>query len=296
VVPNRDPLSPAPTGGGNYCNQTGGPGQCNTLVGTTDGSITHHGISLNGGGANGTVGETLWLIPDCQHNIPGTCQFRGSGLQPQANYYSGANSVKNNHPPSLLYVPGQVGTPVIAVPSCTQGDPYEEAIEGCDQSTNYQCGVQDANAVDLSRNPGAGGATTNGVQCLTRQTDISNLTTASGQDYLNNFGAPNSYPFQILAGSSTPLTGLAGAPISASNSIVSLPIYDDGKNVSNNQGQTSVTFVGFLQVFINAVDQYGNVNVTVLNVAGCGNGQGPDTVAAGVLGSSPVPIRLITPP
>jgi len=296
VVPNRDPLSPAPTGGGNYCNQTGGPGQCNTLVGTTDGSITHHGISLNGGGANGTVGETLWLIPDCQHNIPGMCQFRGSGLQPQANYYSGANSVKNNHPPSLLYVPGQVGTPVIAVPSCTQGDPYEEAIEGCDQSTNYQCGVQDANAVDLSRNPGAGGATTNGVQCLTRQTDISNLTTASGQDYLNNFGAPNSYPFQILAGSSTPLTGLAGAPISASNSIVSLPIYDDGKNVSNNQGQTSVTFVGFLQVFINAVDQYGNVNVTVLNVAGCGNGQGPDTVAAGVLGSSPVPIRLITPP
>lgn len=264
----------------------------------TNGSISQPGISLNGGGANGTVGETFWLIPDCQHNIPGTCQFRGSNLQPQANYYSGANSVKNNPPPSLLYVPGQVGTPVIAVPSCAVGDTFEEAIGGCDQSTNYQCGVQNVNVVDLSINPGAGGATSAGVQCLTRQTDVGNLTSSSGQDYLNTFGAPTTFPFQILAGSSSPLTVSTGAPISASNSIVSLPIYDDSvpNAIHNNQGQTNVTFVGFLQVFINAVDQYGNVNVTVLNVAGCGNGKGPNSITAGALGSSPVPIRLITPP
>jgi hypothetical protein len=53
--------------------------------------------------------------------------------------------------------------------------------------------------------------------------------------------------------------------------------------------------VGFLQVFINAVDQYGNVDVTVLNVAGCSNGTG-DRVGSPVTGSSPVPVRLITPP
>jgi hypothetical protein len=62
-------------------------------------------------------------------------------------------------------------------------------------------------------------------------------------------------------------------------------------------GTTKVTIVGFLQVFINQVDQWGNVSVTVLNVAGCSNGNGPDSVSGtAVTGSSPVPIRLITPP
>ena len=51
---------------------------------------------------------------------------------------------------------------------------------------------------------------------------------------------------------------------------------------------TPVTFVGFLQVFINAVDQFGNVSVTVLNVAGCGNGSG-DPVGTAVTANSPSP-------
>ncbi len=288
VIPNRDPLNPGP-GGGGYCTGNG----CQTLVGASDGSITHPGISTNGSGASGTVGETFWLVPDCQHNVPGTCRLRGGGQQPEANYNSGASSVKP--PPNLMYVPGQVTTQVSGVPSCTTGVPYEEAIEGCDQSTNYQCGVQNANGVDLNINPGAGGATTNGVQCLTRQTDVTDNTNPSGQDYLNPSASP-AYPFQILAGSSTPLTGLAGNPISSSNSVVSLPIYDSTVNINNNQGQTSVTFVGFLQVFINSVDQYGNVNITVLNVAGCSNGNGTEPVGTGpALGSSPVPVRLISP-
>jgi hypothetical protein len=56
-----------------------------------------------------------------------------------------------------------------------------------------------------------------------------------------------------------------------------------------------VAIVGFLQVFINSVDQWGNVDVTVLNVAGCSNGGG-QPVGRAVTGSSPVPVRLITPP
>jgi len=50
--------------------------------------------------------------------------------------------------------------------------------------------------------------------------------------------------------------------------------------------------VGFLQVFINRIDTYGNLNVTVMNVAGCGDAATNQPVA----GTSPVPIRLITPP
>jgi hypothetical protein len=150
----------------------------------------------------------------------------------------------------------------------------------------------------MSLNPDTSGDTTNGVKCLTHQTDETDTTEPTGQDYLNTYAAPGSYPFQILAGTSNPLgPSLAGSPISSSNSIATLPIYDNspGTPQINNTGTTTdVTFVGFLQVFINAVDQYGNVNVTVLNVAGCGNGTTPLNFP--VTGSSPVPIRLVTPP
>lgn len=288
VVPNLDPLNP-----NSSCTTN-----CHPFVSTSDGSINHPGISLNGGPApnNGVIGETFWLMPDCSERYPNTCNFHDRGtVQPQANYQNGLGYLQN--PPNLLYVPGQVGTPVIAIPSCTSGDPYEEAIEGCDQATNYSCGVpNNGNVADLTRNPAE--TTSAGVQCLTHQGDLGNWTESSGQDYFNSFGAPSSYPFQIYAGSSSPLVAsaslAAGSQITVSPSIVSLPIYDNTINLNENT-TNNVTFVGFLQVFINAADNNGNVNVTVLNVAGCSNG-GSTPVGGPVIDNSPVPVRLITPP
>ena len=177
---------------------------------------------------------------------------------------------------------------------------YEQAIAGCDQATPYQCGVPNGNYVDLSENPGLHtGDTMNGVECLINQADPNPNDQPSGQDTLSPYAAPSSYPFQILAGSSNPLLpeGLAsGAPITTSSSVVSLPIYDDqNANIRNDGGVHAVTVIGFLQVFINSTDQYGNVSVTVLNVTGCSNGGGGN-VGTPVTGSSPVPVRLITPP
>lgn len=282
VVPNRDPLSPGPSRGA-YCDQVGGPGRCQPVVSRADGSITHPGISLNGTNTNGVIGERFWLVPDCQ--------FSGSSCGLRDNPAL-ANHVETTHiqdPANLEYLPGLVGTPVTAVPSCAGGSStYQQAIAGCDQSTNYQCGVQDQNIVDLSENPAFSGDTSDGAKCLIREGDPTDPQ-PDGQDTF----VLTSYPFQILAGSSSPLSGLAGQPISSSNSIASLPIYDDTKSL-NGSGTTSVTFVGFLQVFINSVDQYGNIDVTILNVAGCGNGS--TTPGNPVTGSSPVPIRLITPP
>jgi hypothetical protein len=291
IIPNLDPLSPQPVANKNpppatlYCSENGPPA-CNPLVDLTTGSIQNPGVSTGGSGANGVIGETFWLVLDCTHNKQASCTLRGAAIQPKANYNSGATSVEL--PPNVLYAPGQVGTTVTAIPGCTQGDAYEEAIEGCDAPTNYQCGAQLANAVDLSRNPDTSGATTNGVQCLTAQGN------GSGQDTINT----GSYPFQIQAGDQNPLvtSGLLsqGNTITSSNSIVSLPIYDNGAVTIASGTTKPVTFVGFLQVFINSADQYGNVNVTVLNVAGCGNGNNP--TLGPVSGSSPVPVRLITPP
>lgn len=290
VVPNLDPWNPAPGRGPSYC----APGTCQPLVNTTDGSIVHPGISLNGTATNGVIGETLWLELDC-HRRGSSCSLES---QPQANSPAGGHSQPN---PNLLYVPGQVGNTVTGIPACAVTE-YEQAIAGCDAPTNYQCGVQNANVIDLTQNPEGSGDAANGVQCLIQQSDTANTISSSGQDYFGNgsgvasFGAPGSYPFQILAGSDTPLgtAGLKNAAVSSSPSIVSLPIYDQTAGSLVSDRTNTVTFVGFLQVFINAVDQNGNINVTVLNVAGCGNGGSTPNPA--VYGSSPVPVRLVTPP
>jgi Putative Flp pilus-assembly TadE/G-like len=284
VVPNQDPRNL------DGCTGQQAAGTCTKFVDPATGAIQHQGMSLNGTGTTGTVGETFWLEPDCGNGSPGFCRLHTAGtLQPEANYPTGTHP-----PPNLLYVPGQVTTTPVAVPSCTTGDQFEEAIEGCDQPTNYSCGVAAAgNEVDLTINPKI--PTRDGVSCLIRQGNVADTTTPSGQDYLSSapLGTPTAYPYQMLAGSANP-NGIHDVPITMSSSIVSLPIYDNTVAVTSNL-KTAVTFVGFLQVFINAVDQNGNINVTVLNVAGCSNGSG-DPVGTAQIGNSPVPVRLITPP
>ena len=300
IVPNHDPWTLG-SQSGPYCDQTGQKA-CNPIVKTADGTIANPGISLNGGNSQGIIGETFWLNADC-HYFGANCRMRSA---PQANFVPTAGSPHVELPPSLQYVPGQVLNSGAAVPSCGSSSTWETAVSGCDQSTLYQCGVQSSstaspNMVDLTENPALSGDTTNGVQCLIHEGDPA-ASQPAGQDALNPYSAPSSYPFQILAGASNPLlsTGLAkDTPITSSPSIVSLPIYDDSLGNINSNGTTPVTIIGFLQVFINAVDSFGNVNVTVLNVAGCSNGAGGNTYNVGtnaVTGTSPVPTRIVTPP
>ena len=286
VVPNLDPRDPAHPG----CTTN-----CVGFVDRLSGAIQRPGISLNGTGATGVIGETFWLPLDCKHGNPNYCDIVVQPTMNGANYTDPAGSM--HAPPNLLGLPGQVGTPVTAVASCSGGDDYGDAVAGCDSSANYQCGVPNANAVDLTKhNPGVN-RITDSVECLIHQTDATNLTTSSGQDYLSEtpLGQPPSYPFQIFAGSSNPMGASPDTPVMSSASIVTMPIYDQigTPNIPTN-AITNLTFIGFLQVFVNAVDVNGNRLVTVLNVSGCGNGTNP--TGNPITGTSPVPTRLITPP
>jgi len=298
IVPNLDPLHTAGCTTG-----------CTPFVDLATGSIKTQGVYTSGG----VIGERFWLVPDCGTVAP--CALLGPPPpQPQANV---SQTIDPNAPPptqaNLEYLPGQASFTPIAVPSdvspaCTAvasaANNYAPSIAGCDQSTQYQCGVQGANTVDLSENPGIPGMsdTTNGVQCLIHQTTNS-LTFLSGQDALlptgGNVGSqPPNYPFQIQVGTSNPLINAtpnpvpSGGVITSSNNIVSLPIYDSTQTINNNGSTTNVTIVGFLQVFVNVADANGNAYVTVLNVSGCGNAATSGTY---VTGTSPVPVRLITP-
>jgi Flp pilus assembly protein TadG len=276
MVPNLDPLNSA------HCT-TG----CTGFVDSVSGQIKKPGISLNGGNAGGVIGEQFYLSPDCS-GFGSSCTLQTA---PQANY-THTPTIPSNDLPNLLYVPGQALNASVAVPSAASGgDLYEQAIAGCDQTTQYQCGTLNANTVDLTaENPAASGDTTNGVTALIGENNPSS-NQPDGQDYLNAYASPSSYPFQILAGGSNPYLS-AGSAVSGSSSIVTVPIYYyTGSSTQIGPATTPVTIVGFLQVFINAVDLYGNVNVTVLNVSGCGNGT--NTTGTAVTGSSPVPIRLV---
>jgi hypothetical protein len=303
MVPNLDPLHPS------TCTSN-----CTNFVDPGTGSIKSPGTFGNGG----VIGERFWLVPDCAGSAaPCALMFPLPPPlfpQPQANVPPSTDPNAPTTDANLEYLPGQAAFVPVAIPSdgstaCTtvadSANNYAPAIAGCDQTTVYRCGVQGANTVDLSENPvggDVGGDTTNGVQCLIRESTAS-ANQLYGQDALEpagvgavNGAAPPYYPFQIQLGTTNPLTGVSGVPstISSSNNIVSLPIYD-----STNQNQvwtstTTVTVVGFLQVFINVVDGKGNVYVTVMNVSGCGNAvlgtQAPLT------GTSPVPVRLIALP
>src|ERR1700686_620341 len=296
MVPNLDPLNP-----NSACTTN-----CNPFVGASDGHIVNPGISVGGGNANGVSGERFLLIPDCQRRPTTSCLPRTAGIL--ANHNTNGSYIPTL--PNLEYLPGQTSNSSVAVPSAASaGSLYEQAIAGCDRTTIYYCGVPSAspvgsgpNMVDLGENPWSTGDTTDGVMALINEGNANpNGGQPTGQDFFNlaatPYGSPSAYPFKIFPGSSNPL-GLAGAsPITVSKSIVSVPIFDQASNLFTTAvpNPNAVTIVGFLQVFINSVDQYGNVDVVVLNVAGCGNGT-KTTSSNPATGSSPVPIRLITPP
>lgn len=269
IVPNLDPDNPAGCGAGT----------CLPFV-KSDGTIQDPGIIVNGVGT-GVIGEQFNLVPDC--NSTGKCNPLIQN-PPQANY-GGAS------PPTLQYLAG-VSSTALAVPSCATTDSYQEALAGCDQSTVYHCGVSsaslgvNANRVDFNENPGPATSDTSiAAQCLIQQ--------VKGNDTLFT----NVYPYQIVAGAGNPLS-VSGSPVTTSNSILTIPIYDGNGTIAlvpNGFDEAPVTIVGFLQVFIK-VDPVvnGSLDVTVLNVAGCGTGVANGTTA--LAGTSPVPVRLITPP
>lgn len=285
LIPNLNPISPPSSA---VCTNN-----CQKFIDNVTGAIQYPGIQTSGGSTTGVIGETFNLIADCAYS-PGSCI---SGGAPYV-YPPTANVVPLAEQPNLSYLPGLVSyvIPSPAAPSCSVGSSgaspyYQQAVAGCDQNTVYQCGVQyssapNPNQVDLSENPsGPTGDSATAAQCLI------NGGTGVGQDTLATTGGMAQIPYQFTAGSAN-VYGVSHSLISSSNSIVSLPIFDQTMGPLPANG--AVTIIGFLQVFINSVDAFGSVNVTVLNVAGCGDQATSSTQV--VSGTSPVPVRLITPP
>jgi hypothetical protein len=94
-----------------------------------------------------------------------------------------------------------------------------------------------------------------------------------------------------------------GNLVTTSSSIVTIPIIDNTPANFQVGSPYGVIVVGFLQAFINEVhggnpNHRGDISVTLLNIAGCSNNSTNNgvTPVIGDSGTSPVPVRLITPP
>jgi hypothetical protein len=271
VDPNRVPLPPTP------------------FVNTATGAIESN-----------VIGETLNLTADCVSPGPG-CTLLSPGNPPGIGP---ANSYSPSYP-QVEYVPGLVTPPSSPNPNvcsstCTGTTNYELSIECADVSTSYRvlsCGGGATSAQwDNTVYPGGlTGLSALGAECLI---NASSHGLNKGQDLLDPTPWPDN-PMKITAQS-----GLQdGNFVTTSSSIVTIPIIDNTPANFQVGSPYGVTVVGFIQAFINEVrggnpTHQGDINVTVLNIAGCSNGStniGVTPVVGGS-GSSPIPVRLITPP
>ena len=84
--------------------------------------------------------------------------------------------------------------------------------------------------------------------------------------------------------------------MSTSSSIVTIPIIDVDTPGAFNVPAGAVTIVGFLQAFVEQIDINNNIQIKVMNVLGCSQTPTAAPTVVGGNSSSPIPIRLITPP
>jgi Flp pilus assembly protein TadG len=213
--------------------------------------------------------------PGIQVNGAGTGVIGESFLLSNACTRADCDNMNGSKPPMGTYIPAYVTSNASAYPTCADDSIYQTAIGGCDQSTVYACGTVGGAQADLTINPRAD--TVAAARCLIRQ---------PGQDSLDT----TKFPYQIQAGTANPF--ISSGVVTSSTSVATVPIYDGALLLPPSQDYPAVTIVGFLQVFITQANGDGSLNVTVLNVAGCSN----SATGSSVTGTSPVPIRLITPP
>jgi Flp pilus assembly protein TadG len=245
-------------------------------------------------GVAGCGGSSSQFVDPATGTIKNPGLFSAGGIiGEQFNVTAACNSIKKNPacipqgPAAGQYYPIALpSTTLYLCPSCSNSaGGFQHDLECCN-TTALACGQQVP--VDYSVNPnGNGGLTEIGGQCLIHQNP------ASGQDQTDT---STQSPMLFIAEDNNPFVGASvqvGDRILTSDSVVSIPLYDDTQIVGPPPSGSSVTIIGYLQVFINSVDNLGTMTVTVLNVSGCGNAASGTAIQGA---ATSVPVRLISTP
>jgi hypothetical protein len=270
LVANRDPTI---------------PGGATKFVDPTTGNVESGAIS----------NSDFWLTADCQPGAgggfprPSTCTLLTNppGVVPPTP------PNPNIPQPAVQYLPAQVSANMADVcnPGCASASDYQNSIQ-CADMNPYQCGGNVPNAqwdrIDRINPNGrrfTRADTTDGVECLIHATATG---PGNGQDTITWGNWPTN-PMQINPSGST-------NQMSTSSSIVTIPIIDVDTPGAFNVPAGAVTIVGFLQAFVEQIDINNNIQIKVMNVLGCSQTPTAAPTVVGGNSSSPIPIRLITPP
>jgi hypothetical protein len=179
-------------------------------------------------------------------------------------------------------------------PACAASDTYSQAIAGSN-TTRFTCGQNVT--VSKAALVGVGLSTTTKAAtiCLIH---ASGAGLNQGQDapFLSIFNF-SLIPVATLGGSGNPIPGASGKTLARTDSLVTVPLYNGAALCVGTgcAGTTTVTIVGFLQLYITDVTAgsaivQSNVDVQVWNAVGCaGNSTGNPAVAPG---GSLIPVRL----
>jgi Putative Flp pilus-assembly TadE/G-like len=249
----------------------------------------------NGIVERGAIGEQFYLHADCLNPPLAPCSLADNPPGIPVSSTGGHRQV--DYVPAL--VTPNAGSNVC--PACAGASDYEQSIECADVTTSYQvlsCGGGASNAQWAnSVNPGGlSGASALGTECLTNAGGTGN---GQGQDTLSDPALWPTSPIQPHSESGPQ----NGNWVTISNSIVTIPIIDVcvGPGCFPANGGT-VQIDGYIEAFINEVHggvnpkHQGDIQITVLNIAGCSTAPSAANPIVGGAGSSPVPVRLITPP
>lgn len=262
------------------------------------------------------IGASFYLTSNCNSGASNCNALNASPDNQQPGNPAGPPPY-----PAVYFMPATVAPTGLIASTCSNApslSEYGQVIAGCDL-TPYswtQCGGTTSSLLwDPGPNhdqgtQGRGGTdlhsdTAQGAECLLGLTSPGGTgPEGSGlgldQDTL-------AYPGGWPAGPPTITVNRPGVQnksiVSTSNSIVTIPII---ANQSFSQVNRDVTVVGFLQAFINFVGyntgvgannaNYGDLNITVMNVVGCSQTVNGNPAVVGGNGASTIPVRLITPP
>jgi hypothetical protein len=279
-----------------------------------------------------TVGPTLcvsclrpFLVPNCDpvHLVlqPGgnsSCPSSGVAGKNQDYFLNPPNYGIKNKGAAPTGVVGEswslhTGGPSQSAPSQW----YSIAFLGAQSKSAWQANIASCNTDAIvcgttlqTLNGNAVGPADKGIEALIHATGQG---LGQGQDTINVAGGTT--PFPMFAGSNNPLVTAGiistGSKVIQSDSLVTVPVYD---GASLSPGGSTVTVIGYLQMFITDVKHTGTddiINGIITNVMSCGAGTGGTcgtggnagaggggsgtggTVTAG--GAGFAPIRLVHP-
>jgi hypothetical protein len=270
---------------------------------TANVSATATAEAYNPSGGNAPVAAAClkpFLVPNCDpapgHTSPANlgCATAGQG------YFFDPSTGAIEHPG--VYPAGVTGMPWQLHSNAGPSQWYLVGFGGAPPSSGAAIRTHISQCTPAPLSCGSTLTTANGKNVGPVDQGTNDLINANGdglgqgQDSIDTSVGP---PYAITGGSNNPNPALRGKVFydySESPSVTTVPVYTGN---SLPAGGTTVTIVGYMQVFIKDANHTGQddvVDVVILNISSCGGstgGGGGGTTPLVAAGGSPIPIRLI---